>query len=81
VSVAVTIAVGVNGDARREVLGMAVGPGEPSRLWTKFLRSLTRRGLRSVQLAKSDADEGRSLERALDLAALSRAHEASARPR
>ena len=31
VSVAVIIAVGVNGDGRREVLGMAVGPRRPSR--------------------------------------------------
>jgi transposase-like protein len=28
VSVALTVAVGVNGDGRREVLGMAVGPSE-----------------------------------------------------
>ncbi len=34
VSVAVTIAVGVNGDGRREVLGMAVGASEAEKFWT-----------------------------------------------
>ena len=41
VSVAVIIAVGVNADGRREVLGMEVGPSEAEPFWTKFLRSLT----------------------------------------
>jgi putative transposase len=58
VSVAVIIAVGVNGDGRREVLGMAVGPSEAEPFWSKFLRSLTRRGLRGVKLVISDAHEG-----------------------
>jgi putative transposase len=58
VSVAVIIAVGVNTDGRREVLGMAVGPSEAEPFWTKFLRSLTRRGLRGVKLVISDAHEG-----------------------
>ena len=58
VSVAVTVAVGVNGDGRREVLGMAVGPSEAETFWTEFLRSLARRGLRGVKLVISDAHEG-----------------------
>ncbi|HEX6000634.1 MAG TPA: IS256 family transposase [Hyphomicrobiaceae bacterium] len=58
VSVAVIIAVAVNTDGRREVLGMAVGPSEAEPFWTKFLRSLTRRGLRGVKLVISDAHEG-----------------------
>jgi transposase-like protein len=58
VSVAVTIAVGVNGDGRREVLGMAIGASEAETFWTDFLRSLARRGLRGVKLIISDADEG-----------------------
>src|SRR5512144_3225737 len=57
-SVAVIIAVAVNTDGRREVLGMAVGPSEAEPFWTKFLRSLTRRGLRGVKLVISDAHEG-----------------------
>ena len=58
VSVAVIIAVTVNTDGRREVLGMEVGPSEAEPFWTKFLRSLTRRGLRGVKLVISDSHEG-----------------------
>jgi putative transposase len=58
VSVAVIIAVGVNGDGRREVLGMDIGPSEAETFWTAFLRKLTRRGLRGVKLVISDAHEG-----------------------
>ena len=58
VSVAAIIAVGVNSEGRREVLGMATGPSEAEPFWTGFLRSLTRRGLRGVKLVISDAHEG-----------------------
>ncbi len=58
VSVAVIIAVGVNSDGRREVLGMDIGPSEAETFWTAFLRKLTRRGLRGVKLVISDAHEG-----------------------
>lgn len=58
VSVAVIIAVAVNTDGRREVLGLAVGPSEAEPFWTAFLRSLMRRGLRGVKLVISDAHEG-----------------------
>ncbi len=58
VSVAVIVAVGVNGDGRREVLGMDVGPSEAETFWTAFLRKLARRGLRGVKLVISDAHEG-----------------------
>lgn len=58
VSVAVIIAVAVNTDGVREVLGMAVGASEAEPFWTQFLRSLTRRGLRGVKLVISDAHEG-----------------------
>jgi putative transposase len=58
VSVAVTIAIGVNDDGRREVLGMAVGCSEAETFWTEFLRTLARRGLRGVKLVISDAHEG-----------------------
>lgn len=58
VSVAAIIAVGVNSEGRREVLGMATGPSEAEPFWTAFLRSLTRRGLRGVKLVISDAHEG-----------------------
>ena len=58
ISVAVIIAVAVNTDGRREVLGLEVGPSEAEPFWTKFLRSLTRRGLRGVKLVISDSHEG-----------------------
>ena len=58
VSVAVIVAVGVNSDGRREVLGMDVGPSEAETFWTDFLRKLARRGLRGVKLVISDAHEG-----------------------
>jgi transposase-like protein len=58
VSVAVIIAVGVNGDGRREVLGMTVGSSEAETFWTDFLRSLARRGLRGVKLVISDDHSG-----------------------
>jgi hypothetical protein len=46
VPVAVIMAVGVNADGRREVLGMDIGPSEAETFWTAFLRKLARRGLR-----------------------------------
>lgn len=58
VSVAVIIAIGVNTDGRREVLGLEIGTSEAEPIWTEFLRKLTRRGLRGVKLVISDAHEG-----------------------
>jgi putative transposase len=58
VSVAVIVAVGVNSDGRREVLGMDIGPSEAETFWTEFLRKLARRGLRGVKLVISDGHEG-----------------------
>src|SRR5882757_1218287 len=58
VSVAVIVAVAVNSDGRREVLGITIGASEAETFWTEFLRSLARRGLRGVKLVISDAHEG-----------------------
>ena len=58
VSVAVVIAIGVNGDGRREVLGLDIRPSEAEPFWGEFLRKLARRGLRGVKLVISDAHEG-----------------------
>src|SRR5512147_1495589 len=63
VSVAVIIAVAINADGRREVLGMDIGPSEAETFWTSFLRKLTRRGLRGVKLVISDAHEGQGRRR------------------
>ena len=49
VSRAVIIAVAVNEDGKREVLGVATGPSEAETLWTDFLRSLADCGLRGVK--------------------------------
>lgn len=58
VSVAVVLAIGVNTDGRREVLGMDIGPSEAETFWIEFLRKLRRRGLKGVKLVISDAHEG-----------------------
>jgi putative transposase len=58
VSLAVIVAVGVNADGRREVLGVTTGHSEAEPFWVEFLRSLARRGLRGVKLVISDAHEG-----------------------
>ncbi len=52
---AVAIAMAVNEDGRRELLGLEVGRGEDQVFWEDFLRSLTGRGLRGVKLVISDA--------------------------
>ena len=54
VSVAVIVAVAVNTDGRREVLGIAVMPSEAEAFWDEFLRSLADRGLRGVKLIIAD---------------------------
>ena len=58
VSRAVVVAVGVNGEGRREVLGLACGPAETEAFWTEFLRSLAKRGLSGVRMVVSDAHQG-----------------------
>jgi len=58
VSVAVAIAIGVNSDGRREVLGLDICPSEAETFWSEFMRKLARRGLRGVKLVISDAHEG-----------------------
>ena len=40
VSVAAIIAVGVNQDGRREILGLGIGPSEAATFWLGFLRRL-----------------------------------------
>jgi putative transposase len=58
VSMAAVIAIGVNGEGQREVLGLDLGPSEDGAFWLRFLRGLVARGLRGVQLVSSDAHEG-----------------------
>jgi putative transposase len=58
VSVAAIIAVAVDTEGRREIVGLHIGPSEAETFWTTFLKSLVRRGLRGVKLVISDAHEG-----------------------
>jgi transposase-like protein len=58
VSVAAIIAVAVNTDGRREVLGVATGASEAEVFWADFLRSLADRGLRGVKLVIADDHKG-----------------------
>jgi len=58
VSRAVIVAVAVNEDGKREVLGVAAGPSEAETFWTDFLRSLADRGLRGVKLVIADDHKG-----------------------
>lgn len=58
VSTATIVAVGVNTDGRREVLGVATGPSEAEVFWKGFLRSLADRGLRGVKLVVADDHKG-----------------------
>ena len=58
VSRAVIVAVAVNEDGRREVLGVATGPSEAEVFWTGFLRGLADRGLRGVKLVVADDHKG-----------------------
>src|SRR5215212_8187114 len=58
VSVAAIIAVAVNTEGRREIVGLGIGPSEAEPFWSAFLRSLVKRGLKGVRLVVSDAHEG-----------------------
>jgi putative transposase len=58
VTVAVIIAVAVNTDGRREIIGLHVGPSEAETFWSIFLKKLVKRGLKGVRLVVSDAHEG-----------------------
>jgi putative transposase len=58
VNVHALVAVGVNADGGREVLGLDVCSDEDGAGWLAFLRSLTARGLAGVKLVISDAHRG-----------------------
>jgi putative transposase len=58
VNVHVLLAVGVNAEGYREILGVDAVTTEDGAGWTAFLRSLVARGLSGVQLVVSDAHSG-----------------------
>jgi len=55
---AVVVAMGVNADGRRELLGLQVGDSESEAFWSEFIGSLKERGLTGVKLVISDAHKG-----------------------
>jgi putative transposase len=58
VAVAAIIAVAVDAEGRREIVGLHLGPSEAETFWAAFLKGLVKRGLRGVKLVVSDAHEG-----------------------
>jgi putative transposase len=54
----VIIAVAVNTEGKREIVGLHIGPSEAEIFWSTFLKSLVKRGLRGTKLVISDAHEG-----------------------
>ena len=58
VNVHALLAVGVNGDGHREILGLQVTSAEDGAGWLAFFRDLTARGLTGVRLVTSDAHRG-----------------------
>ena len=57
-SVAVLVAIGVNSDGFREVIGVAEGYKESEDSWREFLLSLRDRGLRGVRMVTGDKSAG-----------------------
>ena len=55
---AVVVAMGVNADGRRELLGIKVGDSETEAFWVQFISQLKERGLSGVKLVVSDAHVG-----------------------
>ena len=55
---ALVVAIAVDDNGTRHVLGFDVGMSESGAFWEEFLRTLVRRGLSGVRLVISDAHEG-----------------------
>lgn len=58
VSKAVYIALGVNSEDKREILGFKIANSESKETWTAFFDSLKARGLQNPKIILSDAHEG-----------------------
>ena len=57
-NMAFVVAIAVDTEGKRHILGFDIGMSESSAFWEEFLRSLVRRGLFGVKLVISDAHEG-----------------------
>jgi len=58
VKLSLGVAVGVDEQGERHILGFELGAGESEAFWLDFLRSLKQRGLEESQLVISDAHSG-----------------------
>ena len=50
--------VAVDGEGKREIVGLHIGPSDAETFWSTVLRSLAKRGLRGTKLVISDAHDG-----------------------
>ena len=57
-SVSVLVAIGINREGRREVIGVAEGMKEDSASWEQFVRGMIERGLKGVRLVVGDRCAG-----------------------
>lgn len=57
-NVSVLVAIGVDADGRREVIGVAEGMKEDKASWEQFIRSMIERGLKGVRLVVGDRCAG-----------------------
>ena len=57
-NVSVLVAIGVNSEGYREILGVAEGSREDKESWSNFFRYLKERGLKGVKLVISDKASG-----------------------
>lgn len=57
-NVSILVAIGVDGDGRREIIGCAEGLAESKDSWREFLLWLRERGLRGVRMVTGDRCQG-----------------------
>ena len=57
-STAVLLAVGINEEGQREILGLHTALSETEEAWKSFLKNLSKRGLTGVEHVTSDRDRG-----------------------
>jgi putative transposase len=58
VNLSLAIAIGVDQQGERHIVGFELGAGESEAFWLDFLRSIRKRGLKEAKLVTSDAHSG-----------------------
>src|SRR4051795_8094432 len=58
VPVAAIIAVAVDTEGRREIVGLGLGPSEAEPFWSRFIKGFVKCGLKGFKLVISDAHDG-----------------------